>query len=457
MKNAPKQRPAIFTRAFRPLLGVVHRGVEFQRRQGLRGFVLRLFSVWSWLPTVVTDQRSRRLAAWEAGHDFRVADIPLDESHPFGLNIAGFLGSEKGLGEAARSMDRASSSVGIPTALNNIRAPGARNREIAASRLEKTNPYLFNLICINGEEMRAFLGPQKGLEYFSGHYNIGLWHWELSRLPESWLQSFRYLNEVWVPTEFIRAAVASVAPVPVTKIPLCVVQSGAPSTVTRAELNLPEDDYVFLSVFDFHGVVERKNPNGLVEAYRQAFSSREPVSLILKCANSNLFPRERKELERATKGSNIRIVDKILTRQYLEALYRRTDCYVSLHRGEGFGLPIAEAMLAERPVIATGYSGNMDFMTEDNSYPVNYRLVPLARDYPPYKSGELWAEPDIEQAAALMRRVYENRGEAEAKGKTARTTIESLYSPAVVGQHIQARLEAVLTEVQSSIRSTSDV
>ena len=110
-------------------------------------------------------------------------------------------------------------------------------------------------------------------------------------------------------------------------------------------------------------------------------------------------------LQEAAAGANVRILDQVLSRADIDALLELSDCYVSLHRSEGFGLTIAEAMSLAKPVIATAYSGNMDFMTLSNSFPVNYRLTAIERDYGPYRQGWPWADPDLEHAAALMRHV----------------------------------------------------
>jgi glycosyltransferase involved in cell wall biosynthesis len=145
-------------------------------------------------------------------------------------------------------------------------------------------------------------------------------------------------------------------------------------------------------------------------------------------------------MQRASKRTNVQIMDTVVSRDEVHALYHLCDCYVSLHRSEGFGFTPAEAMSAGKPVIATGYGGNVDFMTPDNSYIVKHKLIEIDRDHGPYRRGWIWADPDLDHAAQLMRRVYENREEARAIGRKAREDVRRLLRPRVVGDLIRRRL-----------------
>jgi glycosyltransferase involved in cell wall biosynthesis len=285
---------------------------------------------------------------------------------------------------------------------------------------------------------------ERGERYLQGRYNIALWHWELREFPAYWLDGFRYVNEVWVPTRFIQDCVAHVAPVPVVRIPLAAAAApGDSAGLSRADLGLGEGQFVVLSVFDFHGVVERKNPFGLIEAFRRAFGEDDSAVMLLKCTNASYFPRERKALERAADGLNVRFLDEVMDRAHLNDLYSLSDCYLSLHRGEGFGLTITEAMLAGKPVIATGFGGNADFMCAENSYLVPYRLVEIPRDWFPYPKGGVWAEPDLDAAADLLRRVRQHPAEAATKGAQARATALREFAPERIGGLMEERLGAV--------------
>jgi glycosyltransferase involved in cell wall biosynthesis len=137
------------------------------------------------------------------------------------------------------------------------------------------------------------------------------------------------------------------------------------------------------------------------------------------------------------------LLDRYMTRDELAGLMRTADCYVSLHRSEGFGLGIAESMALGKPVIATRYSGPVDLMTGENSYPVEYRLSSISRDYGPYLEGFSWADPDVEHASTLMRRVVEDRAEAAARGRQAAADIAARRAPQQTGERVRQRLEEI--------------
>jgi glycosyltransferase involved in cell wall biosynthesis len=225
-------------------------------------------------------------------------------------------------------------------------------------------------------------------------------------------------------------------------MPLPVVPP-PPAKVDRSHFGLSEDAYLFLFTFDVSSQLERKNPFGLIQAFRRAFGGQSDVVLILKYTNAEYDPREVARLREASHGSNVVHVEGYLTRDELAGLMRAADCYVSLHRAEGFGLTIAEAMALGKPVIATNYSGNTDFMTASNSYPVDYRLVPIARDYGPYLRGMSWADPDLDQATALMREVVEDRARAAERGRRAAADIAASRAPERTGALVRRRLEEI--------------
>ena len=417
------------------------RGIEFARRQGWRKFALRALSVWLWGPRVLSDL----LAGGRAAGRGRVTDTgegEIDLTLPYGVNVIGYLNAEKGLGQAARYFALALGVAGVPYEPWDVPVPGSRASG-SKSSLKGSSRFRFNLFCVNGGELPEILAHRDGPE-IGGRYNIALWHWELSEFPEYWRRSFAYLDEVWVPTRFIAEAFAAQSPVPVRKVPLPVLPpSPARRTYTRQELGVPKAKFTFLFAFDFHSVVARKNPMGLIEAFRLAFSAGEPVALVIKTINAKLCPREWGRLKSAAKGLNVSLIDRAIDREAMNALYDCCDCYVSLHRGEGFGLTLAEAMLARKPVIATGYSGNLDFMNAENSYLVDYRLAEVGPGNEPYAPSSLWAEPNIGHAAELMRWVYEHREEAAAKAVRGAETIEKNYAPEVVAQQIKERLSAI--------------
>jgi len=344
------------------------------------------------------------------------------------------------MGEAARLSVRSLQAAGIPTALNNV-ASRLRMQDGTYTAFADDNPHTFNLVHLNADNMEWFAG-ERGREYFRGRYTIGYWFWELAQFRQDWMSAFAYVDEVWVPTEFGREALAPCSPVPVTCVPLPVVPP-ASLAYRRSHFELPDDAYVFLFTFDVSSQLERKNPLGVISAFRAAFGARQDVLLVLKFTNAEYDPPGVRELYHAAESVNAVLRDGYMARDELAGLMAAADCYVSLHRSEGFGLGIAEAMALGKPVIATRYSGPADFLTSANSYPVDYQLVPISRDYGPYLEGFTWADPDCGQASRWMRHVVDNRDESVTRGRRAAADIGELRSPARTGAHARARLETI--------------
>jgi glycosyltransferase involved in cell wall biosynthesis len=361
-------------------------------------------------------------------------------SAPFGVNVAGHLSSEKGVGEAVRSAVRILEAEHIPFALNDFRDPGALNSDLTCTNFCGHNPYPINLIVLGADAMSHFV-REKGKRYFANRYNIAHLAWELNDFPQELLTNLKYLDELWVASTFIQSALSPLVRIPVVTMPYSL-SGGLPTDRTqRLYFGLPKDRFIFLFMFDFHSFMERKNPLGLVRAFKRAFSRQDNVLLILKCSHSDLCPADLHALQAESRDANIRITDCNLNREQVRRLLHSCDCYVSLHRAEGFGLTMAEAMTMAKPVIATGYSGNMDFMTAENSFLVRHRLIPIEKVHGPYKRGFLWADPDLDHAAALMRQVYENYDSVRGVGIRAQQEILATLRPEVVGRQFAARLD----------------
>jgi GT2 family glycosyltransferase/glycosyltransferase involved in cell wall biosynthesis len=371
----------------------------------------------------------------------RVSSAPKEE-RSFGVNVAGYIASEKGVGEGVRSDVRMMQAAGIPYVLNNFADPGSSNQDLTFEHFSFGNPYPINLMHINADAMPEF-ARQKGNAYFANHYNIGYWAWELSEFPKEWHASFQYLDEIWVPSNFTLESVSRAAPVPVVRVPHCLTEELPTLAVDRSHFGLPPDPFIFLFIFDFHSYMERKNPAAVIDAFKKAFHKDDDVLLVFKCSRPEFNPAGFRAIKERAAGVPFQVIDQVLGREEINTLIRLSDCYVSLHRSEGFGLTIAEAMSLEKPVIATAYSGNMDFMTPGNSLPVKYRLVEVEQDHGPYKKGNLWAQPDIDHAAEQMGFVYENRDAARELGRRARQDVLRHLSPRVVGELVKERLGAV--------------
>lgn len=279
-----------------------------------------------------------------------------------------------------------------------------------------------------------------GSDFFRCRYTIGMWHWEVEQFPWQMHKAFRRVHEVWVASEFSRESVAKVAPCPVFAFPLPIMVPPTPPPIARADLKLPEG-FTFLFVFDYLSVFRRKNPL-VIDAFRQAFRPGEGAFLVLKSVNGDQHPSNRQILRAAAaQHLEVLLVEHYLDQQGTRTLMATCDCYVSPHRSEGFGLTMAEAMSFGKPLIGTGYSGNLEFMNDANSYLVPYTLQPIGPGSEPYPPEARWAEPDIAVAAALMREVYEKRGSAAAKGEQARTDLIRFHSAAARADFIKERVE----------------
>ena len=427
-----------FTSLRRTLAGLrnaAYRGYYYGKSQGWRRFLRRLLQVWLWLPRLRRSATSRRGAS-------SAPAAPL----AFGVNLTGNLTEQSGLGQAARLGWQALNAAGVPVALgieNDARSPW-RSTEMAAAEAFD-NPHYFNLVWLPLETVEEF-ARRKGPDYFPGHYNIGFWAWETPRLPRLFARSLHFFDEIWVPSAFVQAALSKVTRLPVRTfphpLPLPEAEAASPPA---AFTDLPADAFVFLFVFNFYSHVERKNPAGAIEAFKRAFSPSENVHLLIKTANVYDQPAFA-ALQQSARGANVRIIDEPMTRAEVDSLYRGCDCYVSLHRAEGFGLTLTEAMAAGKPVIATGYSGNLQFMNPQNAYLVGYRLTRLDRRLDAFEKGTVWAEPDIGHAASLMRHVYERRDEARGIGERARGDVVRELSAETIGAAMRERLLEVWRE-----------
>ena len=357
-----------------------------------------------------------------------------------GINVVGYLNAELGIGEAARMLLRGVETARIPHATLAYEKTLSRQKHEIIPLQARPPRYDTNLICVNADQVPSFtfdVGPS----FFRDRYSIGVWFWELSVFPESEHDALGVVQEIWVASDFIRAAIAAETSLPVLTVPLPVEareHPGKPPPYASA------DRFMFLFSFDFLSVFDRKNPLAVVDAFRQAFEQDEGPVLVLKSINGDHALRELEQLRFAASGrEDVVVVDEYVTAREKDALVARCDCYVSLHRSEGFGLTMAEAMASGKPVIATGYSGNLEFMDDENSYLVPFELTETTKTSKPYPSGLKWAEPDVDEAARLMRHVYQNPAEANEKGARGKMRIRREHSPQRTAKFISERLDMI--------------
>ncbi len=378
-----------------------------------------------------------------------------------GVNAIASWSATTGLAEAARRSVEALIAAGVDVCLEDVDYGAPRDDRRLPDHLRalpRGRLYPIDLCFLNVNEMSA-LSRDYLRRPNRPSYLIGSWFWELPTLPRGIQANVARVDEIWVASRFVREAMMGYTSAPIFTVP-AVVEPRADENLTRHDLGLPEDSCLFLFNFDAHSTFARKNPLAVIDAFREAFTRAErgvTAHLVLKAINLWSSPEGRAalldELER---------VDGVLIEDHLHpaemaALISLSDVYVSLHRAEGFGLGMAEAMYFRKPVIGTSYSGNMDFMTAENSCPVGYQLRELdatdlmfnARFVSVYEPGQLWAEPDRRQAASWMRFLYENPTARERIGSRGAATIRRRSTRCSVGAAMRTRLESIQADQAS--------
>jgi glycosyltransferase involved in cell wall biosynthesis/protein-tyrosine-phosphatase len=358
-----------------------------------------------------------------------------------GVNLIGYARAENGVAEACRMIAKSIATTEMPFGIINYSQAGLRETDLSWVNKEITEPlYNTNIIHVNADSLPS-LYQNYGNTYFQGCYNIGYWFWELPEFPDEWCDRFNLLNEVWVSTKFVQESIQKKAPIPVKRIPPAITID-MNNLFSRKYFGLPENRFLFLAMYDTWSYSQRKNPWAALDTFKKTFNKNDnSVGLVLKVNNAKSFPNQIVELKKAIQGyNNIYLLVNPLSRKEVNSLIQSCDCFVSLHRSEGFGIVIAESMYLGKPVIATNWSGNTDFMSSENSCAVNYKLIKLEKDYGPYKLGQTWAEPDSEHAAYFMKKLADDFEWGKSLGEMGRNSIIENLSPSVVGKMIEQRL-----------------
>lgn len=365
-----------------------------------------------------------------------------------GVDIVGFFTGEFGLGEAARLLARSLRSVDYPVSTSLISVPTHRN--LYNFKTDNVWKYDAAVVSTNPHEI-SLVYDQFGVDTLRTRYVIGQWFWELEEFPEPYHMGYQLVNELWAPTKFMQTSIAKYAPksVQVVHMPLPLLPLTINEEIERKDFNIDNDRFMFLFTFDFCSSIARKNPHGVLAAFKQAFKENEGPVLVVKSVNNYHFPNALGNLRAHAEGrTDIIFLNEHFDHSVVGSLRNLCDCYVSLHRSEGLGLTISESMCLGKPVIATGYSGNMDFMTEANSILIPWKYTTVGPNSEPYQAGAKWAEPDLGEAANAMRYVYENESVAKKLGEQAKKDMAEKFSLEVCGTRMAARLSKVQIESQ---------
>ena len=358
-----------------------------------------------------------------------------------GIIVAGEFSRTSGLGESARLMLRGLAALGVPAWALDIgpllpvhRAelelpPSAEPAQGAALVLHVNPPMLPYVLA--GLPRRLLRGRRV----------IGYWAWELPKVPPDWRVGARFVHDAWVPSRFTATAVEPLLPGRVRVVPHPLAAAALqPAALTRDALGLPDSAVVVLVSFNLASSMERKNPLAAVTAFRAAFGDRADRVLLIRCGNPAHFPEDFASLSAAVAGvPNISLDTRRLQPAEVYGVTAAADIVLSLHRSEGFGLVPAEAMLLGRPVIATGWSGNMDFMDPRSSALVGYRLVPAQDVRGLYTvKGAVWAEPAIDEAATWLRRLADDPAARAALGAAGRAAAQARLGPAALAAAVES-------------------
>jgi glycosyltransferase involved in cell wall biosynthesis len=377
-------------------------------------------------------------------------------SVPNDIVVAGHPFAPIGMGEHVRSVYRSLVSAGTAAGLRDIYALNDRTdrdyeRDLAPNLVSRLSERV-NIYALNGDEVEQALAHLND-DNFARALNVVTPAWELSRYPEEWARQLDRFDEIWSVSKFTCSAISAVSRKPVIHLPLAVEPTLSEFCGRRA-LGLPEHAFIFLFFFDFSSYMARKNPFAVLSAFNRLVERhpKAPFHLVLKhkggSANSNDEARLREEISRH--ADQIQVIDRQLSNAETRNLVRNVDCFVSLHRSEGFGFGLAEAMALGTPVVGTGYSGNMDYMNAENSWLVDYDLVPVkAGEYPHYQ-GQVWADARVNHATEQMSAVWLDRAAARQKAQRARLDMRRDYSTRAVGLRYLERLTERLRKAEFS-------
>jgi glycosyltransferase involved in cell wall biosynthesis len=383
------------------------------------------------------DLEQQAFAAWLAAQPAtQPAAQPADGAAPWhappplwdlsglpGINVIGSADGVSGIGEDARALSDVLHAAGVPYAIFNVRYPAeivTTAQSGREARFADRPIFPVNVFCLPAFET-ARLKLAHGENLFAGRYNVGYWPWELSSLPSSWRFAFDLVDEIWASSRFLIDVYQRLTAKPVVYMPPHV---GVADIVPfdRESLGLSRSDVIFLCMFDFNSYIARKNPLAAIDAFRMAFRVGGPERLLIKTISGHANPRALLELQRyIADDERITLIDGGLTRSEICGLLQGVDGYVSLHRSEGFGRIIAEAMLLGTPVIATDWSGSASFLNAATGLPVACTLRRVRADEYIYSDGSVWAEPSVEDAARKMQAVrHDPHGLAGIRSNAAR-------------------------------------
>jgi glycosyltransferase involved in cell wall biosynthesis len=367
--------------------------------------------------------------------------------HEADVSVIGYLRLALGIGEAGRQMMRTLVHTGLKARGLPIQY-GSTSPQVDDSLGHLTEDAAsgrFQIFNVNAAEVPQVIS-HLGKKLRGDAYRIMMPFWELANLPDPWLEAFDLIDEVWAPTRFIQEILARKVKKPILHMPL-LLDFEIPRPVPRRKFGLPTDSFLFFFAFDYFSFIERKNPLAAVRAFKRAFGgavSNAKVGLVLKTINGASAPATSAALRGQLRDDpDLIVIEDTLSRVETLQLIGACDAVVSLHRSEGLGLLVAEAMALGKPVISTNYAATTELVTTETGYPVDYALVPVEKGQYPFYEGQVWAEPDINHAARLMRQVFEDRAGRTQRANAARSHLAKEYGLEACARRVRDRLRVL--------------
>lgn len=359
-----------------------------------------------------------------------------------GVNYHGFFKDVSGIAEAARLNVLALQDAGVEISYHNyfVERRGIKKDEEHHEYNRHDTDFDINIFHVNLNSLTDFFDANPS-DILNNKYNIAYWAWEFKEIPAEVEPYLSIFDEIWVPSSFCVEAFALVAPIPVLRF-LHPISSDKPTQFSKEAVGIPSDTFNFLTIFDSISTTERKNPFGAITAFKKAFGANQnEIKLVVKTFNLERNESLFKELtETISNSPNIHLINENYDKPKMEALLQHCDALISLHRSEGFGLTMAEAMNHGKPVIGTGYSGNLDYMNVNNSLLVQYDYTTLSDDSGILKKGYIMADPDLNHAVDLMHSIVENKEFARKIGNRAKADIHSQLSIQNIGKQMKSRI-----------------
>ena len=378
-------------------------------------------------------------------YDFKRTES-VDKRLENGINLVGYLKGQHGLGQGGRLLVHSLNTTNIKfSAIAVNQGTSNKNNDTEFDDI-LTNDFKYNINLIHVQPYTSFeigLSQIEGTKNLKGRYNIGYWVYETEDIPKKWSETFKYVNEIWTPSTFATEAFKKISPVPVYTVPYGL-KIEKDEKLTRKDFGIPKDKFAYLIMYDPSSLAERKNPKATIDAYLKAFKNNNDVCLVVVLNKAT--EEQIATLKSQLKGvKNLTLINKTLPKPELYALISLCDVYVSLHRSEGFGLIMAEAMFLGTVCVATNYSGNLEFMNKDNSSLVEYKMIEVdTSTQMVYEKGNKWADADVEDASKYMKKLFEDKKYYKKLQKNAIEYVNKYLTPEYCGKLIKKRYDEII-------------